>query len=71
MAYTQVMNHEPTISDVLDAIGDFSTKVDKCFEHIEADIVSIKSQMVTKDYLDDKLINLKADLTIVMRKEDR
>lgn len=64
------MNNEPTISDVLDAIGDFSTKVDGRFERIESDIANIKSKMVTKDYLDDKLINLKTDLTIVLRKED-
>jgi len=57
------MNQEPTISDVLEAIGDFSSKVDERFKRIE-------SQMVTKEYLDDKLINLKADLTVVMRKED-
>jgi archaellum component FlaC len=85
------MSSEPTISDVLDAIGDFSTKVDGRFERIESeigvikseivgiksditgmksDIVGIKNQMVTKAYLDDKLIDLKADLTVVMRKED-
>jgi esterase/lipase len=57
------MNQEPTISDVLEAIGDFSSKVDERFKRIE-------SQMVTKEYLDDKMINLKADLTVVMRKED-
>jgi archaellum component FlaC len=72
------------VDSVLEAIGDFSTKVDERFGRIESeitgiksdvvgmksDIVGIKNQMVTKDYLDDKLINLKADLTVVMRKED-
>jgi archaellum component FlaC len=72
------------IDTVLEVIGDFSTKVDECFGRIESDISGIKSdvgsmnsrltrvesQMVTKEYLDDKLINLKADLTVVMRKED-
>jgi len=57
------MSHEPKISDVLEAISDFSTKNDQRLTRIE-------SQMVTKEYLDDKLINLKADLTVVMRKED-
>ena len=85
------MNSEPTISDVLsavggvmEAIGEFSNKVDGRFERVESDItgmksditgmksdiVGIKNQMVTKAYMDDKIINLKADLTIVMRKED-
>jgi archaellum component FlaC len=72
------------VDSVLDAIGEFSTKVDEHFERIESeisgvksdivgmksDIVGIKNRMVTKEYLDDKLINLKADLTVVMRKED-
>jgi len=72
------------VDSVLDAIGEFSTKVDQRFERIESDItgiksdvsgmksdiVGIKNQMVTKAYLDDKLIDLKADLTVVMRKED-
>jgi hypothetical protein len=75
------MNSEPTISDVLsavggvmEAIGEFSNKVDGRFERVESDItgmksdiVGIKNQMVTKAYMDDKIINLKADLTIVMR----
>ena len=61
----------------MEAIGEFSNKVDGRFERIESDIVGMKSeivgiknQMVTKAYLDDKLIDLKADLTVVMRKED-
>ncbi len=64
------MNPEPTISDVLEAIGDFSTKVDERFNGLEKRLTRVESQMVTKAYLDDKLINLKADLTVVMRKED-
>jgi hypothetical protein len=64
------MSHEPNISDVLEAIGEFSSKNDERLNRIESDVVSIKSQMVTKEYLDDKLINLKADLTVLLRKED-
>jgi len=78
------MNSEPTISDVLsavggvmEAIGEFSNKVDGRFERLEGQmdnmngrLTRVESQMVTKAYLDDKLIDLKADLTIVMRKED-
>ena len=63
------MNNEPTIGDVLDAIGDFSTKVDECFNRIderfdrsEGRVTRVESQMVTKAYLDDKLIDLKVDL---------
>lgn len=51
------------MNDILEAISEFSSKNDERLTRIE-------SQMVTKEYLDDKLINLKADLTVVMRKED-
>jgi len=78
------MNNEPTIGEVnkavgelsekvdsvLEAIGEFSNKVDGRFERIENRLTRVESQMVTKAYLDDKLIDLKADLTVVMRKED-
>ena len=37
---------------------------------MKSDIVNIKSTMVTKDYLDDKLSDLRGDLTLLMRKED-
>lgn len=38
---------------------------------LKKDMVSVKATMVTKDYLDDKLADLKGDLTVLMRKEDR
>ena len=71
-------------ADVLEVIGDFSTKVDERFNKIESRIdkidgridkmdgrlTRVESQMVTKEYLDDKLINLKADLTVLVHKED-
>jgi len=69
---------------VLEAIGEFSNKVDGRFNRVEVRLESlenrqddikkrltcVESQMVTKAYLDDKLVDLKADLTVVMRKED-
>ena|SRR3989338_5539156 len=77
-------DHEPTNQDILEAINNFSTDVDrrfdgidkrfvgidKRFEKIEGDISTIKSTMVTKDYLDDKLADLRGDLVVMMRKED-
>jgi hypothetical protein len=64
------MNPEPSTRDLLEAIIDFSTKVDERFTRIDERFTRIESQMVTKEYLDDKLINLKGDLTVLMRKED-
>ena len=37
---------------------------------IHAEIGGIRAQMVTKDYLDEKLGDLRGDLTVLMRKED-
>lgn len=52
--------------------------VDKRFTNIETEITGMKSDinqmksvMVTKDYLDEKLFNLRGDLTALTRKEDR
>jgi len=38
---------------------------------VQSDIGSMKSQMVTKDYLDEKLSDLRGDLVVLVRKEDR
>jgi hypothetical protein len=50
-------------NEILEAIGEFSNKVEQRFNKIE-------SIMVTKDYLDDKLLNMKSDMVVMMRKED-
>ncbi len=59
-----------TLVDVLEAVNNASTETDKHLKNIKDEITTIKSTMVTKAYLDDKLANLKGDLTILMRKED-
>ncbi|MBI2099218.1 hypothetical protein HYT45_02250 [Candidatus Uhrbacteria bacterium] len=38
---------------------------------IKGEIIEIKATMVTKDYLDDKLADLRGDLVVLMRKEDK
>ncbi|MEA1963245.1 MAG: hypothetical protein U9M94_03345 [Patescibacteria group bacterium] len=45
-------------------------KVDERLGSLEKETTRIISVMVTKDYLDDKLSDLKGDLVILMRKED-
>jgi len=75
---------EPTNTEILQAINDFATateqrfqgmddrfqEMDDRFQGIEKDMVVIKATMVTRDYLDDKLADLKGDLVVLMRKED-
>jgi hypothetical protein len=50
-------------NEILEAIGEFSNRVEK-------ELTTIKATMVTKDYLDDKLLNMKGDMVVMMRKED-
>jgi len=38
--------------------------------NLKEDVATIKSQMVTKSYLDDKLADLRGDFTVRLRKED-
>lgn len=44
--------------------------INKQFESIDKQFHQIRSTMVTKDYLDDKLADLRGDITLLMRKED-
>ena len=71
------MEKETSKNEILEAINEFSTNVDKQFQQVKSEIGSIKSEigsikaiMVTKDYLDDKLADLRGDLVVLMRKED-
>ena len=54
--------------NVTPALERMATKED--LEHVKGDLEHVKNQMVTKDYFDDKLSDLKGDLVILMRKED-
>lgn len=77
--------NEPTNQDILSAINTFAQhteerftgvenrliKVEDRLSGVENDVSSLKTNMVTKDYLDEKLGDLRGDLTILMRKEDR
>ena len=75
------MEKEATHKEILDAINIFSTNIDGKISNMQTDLggkVSglqseigwIKSNMVTKDYLDEKLSDLRGDLVVLMRKED-
>ena len=71
------MSNEPSNKEILEAINFFSTDTDKRFNSIDerfSDVdkhfSKIESTMVTKDYLDDKLADLRGDLVVLLRKED-
>ena len=68
-----VTNGEPTISDVLDAVNKFANNVEQRFNGVESDIKDMKrtlTTLVTRDYLDEKLGDLRGDMVVLMRKED-
>ena len=48
----------------------FENKTNQHFEKIDNDLKAIKSTMVTKGYLDEKLSDLRGDLSVLIRKED-
>jgi len=78
------MEKEASKNEILEAINEFSTHVDQQHESLKSEIGGIKSEigdikkevgsikalMVTKDYLDEKLADLRGDLVVLMRKED-
>lgn len=71
------MPKEITNEEILEAINDFANHTEKRFDklevrfdNLETEVNTIKSTMVTKSYLDDKLADLRGDLVIMLRKED-
>lgn len=74
---TNYMAKEITKKDILNAINAFSSAtdkrfegIDKRFEGIDKRLTKIEATMVTKDYLDDKMSDLRGDLMVLIRKED-
>ena len=71
------MENETSKNEILEAVSEFSTNVDKQFQEVKGEIKqikgeigSIKASMVTKSYLDEKLADLRGDLVVLTRKED-
>lgn len=62
------------VTDIIEAINLLSTGTDERFEKLENKVdgidKTIRNQMVSKDYLDDKLTDASGDLTVLIRKED-
>ena len=45
--------------------------VDQQFKSVDQQFKQIRSEMVTKDYLDEKLADFRGDLVVLVRKEDK
>ena len=68
---TKVGGIQTTLDEVLEAVGSFSNAVNTRFNQVDDRFTKIEANMVTKEYLDQKLGNVKADLTDLIRKEDK
>ncbi len=67
------MSKEPNNKEILEAINVFSSDNDKQLHSIKNKLQKIENKtnaLPTKDYLDEKLMNLRGDLIVLMRKED-
>ena len=58
------------IDQRFDKVDQRFDKVDQRFDKLEGRVGSLENQMVTKDYLDEKLADLRGDLVVLTRKED-
>ncbi|HLC69661.1 MAG TPA: hypothetical protein VJH75_01290 [Patescibacteria group bacterium] len=61
-----IKDNGPTKEDLQAAEKRLDGRIDK----VEARLTRVESQMVTKEYLDEKLSDLRGDLVILVRKED-
>ena len=58
---------EPTNYEILQAINSYATHNDQRWQKNEERLTRMEALMVTKDYLDEKLADLRGDLVILMR----
>ena len=61
-----VMNDEPFMEFMTEKFG----KIDEQFEKIDERFNQIESKMVTKSFLTEKLVDLKVDFNLKIKKED-
>jgi len=64
------MEKDASKNEILGAINEFSSRVDERLDKLEGKVDKIEATMVTRDYLDEKLADLRGDLVVLMRKED-
>jgi hypothetical protein len=62
---------EEQINPQFDQVWERFDHVDERLDRVEIRMGAVESTMVTKDYLDDKLADLRGDLIIIDRKEDK
>ena len=64
------MEKDTSKNEIIEVINEFSSRVDERLDKLEGKVDKIEATMVTKDYLDEKMADLRGDLVVLMRKED-
>ena len=64
-----IAENSKNISNILDTLQVFSSEVDSRFAANEKRLTRLEALMVTKDYLDEKLWDLRGDLVALVRRE--
>lgn len=59
-----------SIQTVVHTVNIFAQNTEDRFQSIENELTGMKNRMVTKEYLDEKLYDLRGDLIQMTRKED-
>ncbi|MFA6466918.1 MAG: hypothetical protein WCV71_03595 [Patescibacteria group bacterium] len=67
----KVSQNTTNIDKLASAINDFANHTEERFDKIDQRFDKIESTMVTKDYLDDKLSDLKIDMLGTVDKKDK
>lgn len=81
---THIENTDKQVGDILEVVNAFSTKIDGRMdkldgrmdkldghmEKLEKDVGYLRSNMATKDYIDEALAKQKGEIILTMRKED-
>ena len=65
------MERETTNEEILEAINNFASSVDNRFFGIDQRLNRIEAEMVTRDYLDERLADFRGDLISVIKGEDK
>ncbi len=61
------MEKKVTTNEILKAVNNFTTHVEKRFNGVEKRLGTVESvlpKLVTKDYLDEKLADLRGDIVV-------
>lgn len=64
------MPKSTTTNEILEAVNELSNNMDKRFDGVETRLDKVEATMVTKDYLDKKIAEVKGYLVGAIKNED-